>query len=108
MWPCLGCLGSPHLPRRSVNILREHLHVLDGRRRQNAMTEVEDMPWTSAGASEDIFCLIEHSARRAEQERGVEIALHGAGEADLLPGLVSRDAPVATDPIATRPPHLSQ
>ena len=45
---------SAHPSRRAVHVLREHLHVLDRRRRQDAVTEVEDVAGPSADARQDV------------------------------------------------------
>src|SRR4051812_13846786 len=82
--------------------LREHLDVLDWRRWQNAMAEVKNVSRAAADAVEDVFGAVEHPARRPEQQRRIQIALHGAIEADVFPRLVDRHAPIDADHIATR------
>src|SRR5215212_6950569 len=86
--------------RRTMNVLREHLNVLDRCRRQNAMSEIENMPWPAADAFQNAFRLVQHAPRWAEQERRIEIPLNRAVEADVLPCLIDRHAPVHADDIA--------
>src|SRR4029434_6408658 len=83
-------------------VLRTHLHVLDWRGWQDAVTEIEDVTGTVGDASEHTVCLLQHTRRRAEQQRGIEIPLHTAIGADACPGLVDRDAPVHADHVAAR------
>ena len=87
---------------RRVDVLREHLHVLDRRGRQDAVPEIEDVTRPAADAREDVVGLLEHPRRRAEQQRRIEIALDAAVGADARPRLVDRDAPVGADDVAAR------
>jgi hypothetical protein len=48
-------------------VLCKHLHVFDGRRWQNPVTEVKDMPGAAADTSKDIVGAAEHPIRRSEQ-----------------------------------------
>src|SRR5581483_7544320 len=71
-----------------MHVPRERLHVFDGNGRQDAVTEVEDVPGPSRRAREDVVGGGEDTVERAEQQRRVEIALDAAIEPDLLPRLV--------------------
>ncbi len=68
-----------------MDVLREHLHVLDGRHRQYAVPEVEDVAGTAADAFEDVVGLAEHPLHGTEQQRRVEVALHRMVVPDPLP-----------------------
>ena len=65
-----------------------------GRLGEESVTEVEDMPGSAAGASEDIRRLLADYFGGAKQDGGVEISLHGYVMAQGLPRLVERYAPV--------------
>ena len=72
------------------------------------MPQVEDVPGPPADAIEDVLGLVEHPARRSQQQRRIEVALHGAIEADVLPRLVNRHAPVHADDVAARLAQLRE
>ena len=74
--------------------------MLDGRRGQDAVPEIEYVPRPSRDPAEHVFGLFEHPAWRAEKQRGIEIALHSAIETNLLPGDVNRNTPVHADDVA--------
>ena len=68
-----GPRASAHPARGAVHVLREHLHVLDRRRRQDAVSEVEDVAGPAADARQDVVGLLEASAppgRAAASDRG--------------------------------------
>src|ERR1019366_1949587 len=100
-----GCMvaggHSPLLSRLLMHIPRERLDVLERRRRQNAMAEIENVAVSSARARQHIVGRGEHAIERPEEKRWIEVALDPAIEADALPRFVERDAPVGADHIAT-------
>src|SRR5262245_201353 len=72
-------------PRCPMNVLRKHLNVFDRCRRQDAVAEIEDMARATSDALQDVFGLIEHPPGGTEQQRGIQVSLNGAIEADVLP-----------------------
>ena len=91
-----------------MNVPRERLDVLDRRRRQDAVTEVEDVARPAAGALEHVVGGREHPIERAEQQRRIEVALDRAIGADALPRLVERRAPVGADHVAAGVAQLAR
>ena len=83
-----------------MHVARERLDVLERGRRQDAVTEVEDVAGPSARACEDLVGRREHAIERAEQQRRIEISLDAAVGADALPGFVERCAPVGANDVA--------
>src|SRR5687768_16446019 len=90
----------------TVHVLREHLDVLDRRRRQDAVSEVEDVSRTPADERKNVVGLREHPVGRPEQERGVEISLDGAVMANAVPRDIHRDTTVHPNHVTTRFPQL--
>src|SRR5688500_12504528 len=84
-----------------MDVLREHLHVLDRSRGQDAVTQIEDVARPAVDAAQHVVGLLEHPRWRAEQQRGIQVSLYGVVAADSLPGLVDRNAPVHADDVAT-------
>src|SRR4051812_46002540 len=62
--------------RLLMDVARGCLDVFDGRHRQDAVSEIEDVPWTAAGAVEDVVDGFEDALERREQNCGIEVALH--------------------------------
>jgi hypothetical protein len=54
-----------------MNILREHLDIFDGCRREDAVSEIEDVAGPAADAFQNVLGLIEHPPRRPEQQRRI-------------------------------------
>src|SRR6185503_409584 len=86
-------LGATGRARRRVDVLRQHLHVLHRRGRQQSVSEIEDVAGPPADALDDFVHLPEHPRQRPEQQRGIEVALDGAVVADARPRLVDRNPP---------------
>ena len=82
-----------------MDVLRQPLHVLHRRRRQNAVAQIEDMPDAAADARENVVRLAEHAVDWAEQKCGIEIALDRAVVPNALPGDIDR---YPTSPPAAR------
>ena len=107
--PCAIRRTPVIVPCLLVHVARERLHVLDA-------ASTGRMPWprlkmwpgrpparastSSAPASTPV--------ERAEQQRRIEVALDGAIDADALPGLVERRAPVGADHVAARLAQLAR
>ena len=91
-----------------MHVSRERLDVLDRRRGQNAVAQVEDVPRPSAGALEHFVGRGDDAIERAEQHRGIQVALDAAIEPDALPGFVERRAPVGADHVAARGTQLAE
>ena len=62
-----------------VHVPRERLDVLDRRRRQDAVAEIEDVAGPSAGAAQHVVGRGEQAIERAEQQRRIEVALDARG-----------------------------
>ena len=71
-----------------MHVPGERLHVLDRRRGQNAVAEIEDVPRSSPGTFEDIIGRSENAIERAKQQRRIEVALDAAPRSDSLPCVV--------------------
>src|SRR5215470_17207030 len=91
-----------------MNVSRDGLDVFDRCYRQDAVSEVEDVPRTAAGSFEHVVDRFENAIERCEQHGGIEIALDGAIGADAIPGLVERRAPVDADDVASRVAKLAK
>ena len=68
-----------------MHVARERLDVLDRRRRQDAVAQVEDVARPSAGARQHVVGRGEDAIERAEQQRRIEVALNRPIEADARP-----------------------
>ncbi len=71
-----------------MDVLRQRLHVIDRRRRQNAVTEIEDVPGASVCPFEHVVGAVQHAIERRQQKRRIEIALYRVVVADAIPGFV--------------------
>src|SRR5947207_5774794 len=91
-----------------MHVSRERLHVLDRRRRQNAVAQIEDVPRASAGLLEDLVGGGDDAIERAQEHGGIQVALDAAIEPDALPGFVERRAPVCADDVAPRLTQLAE
>src|SRR3989442_1670865 len=83
----------------AMHPLHHRLQGLDRRLGENAVPEVEDVPWAPRGAGEHVPHLpLKLRPRRQERDR-IEVALNGTGRRgpDPLPRGVQRDAPVYAD-----------
>ncbi len=77
--------------------LDNRLNVLDRGLRQNAVAQVENMPWSAVGKLEDgIDPLFDLVSWREQYER-VEVALHCTVMADKIPAAIERNTPVDSD-----------
>src|SRR5262245_57631961 len=83
-----------------VHVPRERLDVLERGRRQNTVSEVENVTRPSTRACKHFVGRGEYAIERSEQQRRIEVALDAAVEADALPRLVERRPPVGADHIA--------
>ena len=71
--------------RGLMHVARERLDVFEGTRRQDAVPEIEDVPGTARGAGDHVGRAFEQPLARAEQQRGIEVALDPAVVADARP-----------------------
>src|SRR5437762_2787284 len=85
--------------RGAMDILGEHLDMLDGCGRKDPVPEVEDVSCFAADAREDVVGLAEHPFGGSEQHGRIQISLHRTVAANPLPCVVERNAPVDTDDI---------
>src|SRR5260370_12106728 len=65
------------------------------------MPQVEYMPGTIVGTTQDIQHTLLHNLPGRQQERRVKVALYTPVIADTRPGRVKINAPIAADNIAT-------
>src|SRR5262245_61999442 len=92
----------------TMDVLSERLDVLDRRRGENAMSQIEDVPWLPVRSLQHIVGCGQHAIERCQQDRGIQIALNGAIVPDALPRLIQWDAPVGADDITTRFAHIAK
>src|SRR5512145_1050608 len=69
------------------------------------MAEVEDVPRLCARAAQDVVDAAEQPLLRTEQQRWVEVALHGEVRTDDLAAAVEGSAPVEADDVSSRLTH---
>ena len=89
-----------------MNVLREHLHVLDRRRRQDAVTEIEDVPRTAADASEDV-CPPDRSMRAGGPSSNVGSRLPCTPRSKPICPTPRRSARASRRRSRRRPPHAA-
>src|SRR6202171_1581782 len=85
-----------------VHCLDEKLQVLERRRGQDPMPEVEDVTRPSAGTAEDVTRARAHEVGRPQQHRWIEVALDAAVMAAPLPAGVQRHSPVERHDVGPR------
>src|SRR5437588_12989060 len=90
--PVRGSGDTGDLPL--VDSLDQQLQVLQGRLRQHAVAEVEDVAGTAAGPPEDVLSALADELGGSQQDGRVEVALHAASVADAFPAAVQRHPPV--------------
>ena len=73
--------------RLLVHVARERLHVLDRRRRQDAVAEIEDVAGRPPARARTSSVAGEDAIERAEQQRRIEIALDARGRGRCAPTL---------------------
>ena len=78
----------------------ERLYVLDGRAREDAVPEVEDVAGAARGATQDLLGGAVRPMARTEEQRRIEVALDGPVGPNRAPRLVQRNAPVGADDVA--------
>jgi len=88
-------MGKPE----TMNVLRKRLHVLDRCGRQNPVTQIEDVSRSSVGHLEDGVGPRKHPIDWRQQQRGIQVALNRAIEADARPCFVKWNAPVGANHI---------
>jgi hypothetical protein len=81
--------------------------MLDRRRRQNAVAQVENMSIAAGSPVQDIFHPAFNFMERAIQCDRIQVPLHGAIVTDHGPCLIEMDAPINADDIASSLPHLA-
>ena len=100
-----SCVSS--CSRVLMHVARERLHVLDRRRRQDAVTEVEDVARRVRRARQDFVGRGEHAIERAEQQRRIEIALD-ARDRDRCAPTLRRAACASRRRSRRRPPRAAR
>ena len=75
---------------------------------QDAVAEVEDVPAPPRDGVQDAVGRLFDALPGAQENRGVEVALHAAPRAEGLPAAVDRHAPVEADDVAPRRLHLAE
>src|SRR4051812_44287555 len=65
------------------------LNILDRCSREYTVAQIKDMPWPAGGGSQNsVDLLLNRRQRRAAENYGVEIALHGNVVPDAPPGVI--------------------
>src|SRR5262249_17788 len=91
-----------------MNVPRQRLHVFQRSRGQDTVSEVEKVPWTAVRARRHFVGRGEHAIERSEEQCRIEVALDAAVEADALPRLIERSAPIGADHVAAGLAHLAE
>src|SRR5437764_283947 len=92
-----GRMSGTRAHRRSLDELCEPSHRLRLRVRQHSVTEIENVPRPAGRAREHIERGGLGPLPWAEQQRGIEVALHAAIVAGQRPAVIERNAPVEAD-----------
>src|SRR4030088_65765 len=95
--PVRGSRDTCHLP--FVDRLDEQLQIFERRRGGDAVTQVEDVTWPAACATQHIASTGSDQFGRPEEHRRVQVALDASVEADHPPADVQRYAPIERDDI---------
>src|SRR5262245_50731291 len=98
-------MAGPRLlvPRAQlVDRVHERPHGIDGRVREDAVPEVEDVSRPAGRLREDGGDALANDPRRREQRAGIEIPLDRTMRADPPPCLRERDSPVDADDVSAR------
>src|SRR5450759_370728 len=85
-----------------VHRLDEDLQILQWRRRQDPVPEVEDVARPAAGTAENVAGALAHQLRRPEEHRRIEVALDPAVVAHPLPARVEGHPPVERHDVGSR------
>src|SRR5216683_573525 len=70
------------------------LHILDRGLWQNAMAEIENVSWPSAGTAQNFLRARLQFFPAGEEQNRIQVALHGAAKFQAAPAFVQRNAPV--------------
>src|SRR5262245_13281871 len=88
-----------------MHVLDEKPHILDRGLGENAVAEVEDVPWATGcllqdrlGARRDLFLSRKKNYR-------IEVPLHSAAMGEHPPTAIERNAPVESDDVGIRLLH---
>ncbi len=84
-------------PRKFMHRVDQCDRIINRRLREDAVAEVEDVAGAAGGLSENFGGAAADFGAVGEKHAGVEVALHGAVEADGAPGVVEANAPVDAD-----------
>src|SRR3954470_17761446 len=76
--------------------------------REDAVAEVEEVPGAARGSGEHVERRRLDPLPGAEEDGGIEIPLHAALEADLVPAAVEVDPPVEADHVAAGGGHVPE
>jgi len=91
-----------------VHVLDEELHVLDGRPREDSVSEVENVSRTTRRLSQNQVDPIEKDLLRREERERIEVALDRDALSDFVPAPIEIDTPIETDDVPSRLAHLSK
>src|SRR5437773_12530354 len=86
-----------------MNVARERLDALERRRRQDAVTEVEDVSRPPARPRQYVVGGVEYLVDGPEQQRRIEVALNPPAVADPVQGSVDRRPPAAPNTVPPAP-----
>src|ERR1700674_357589 len=90
--PVAGSSDTRDLPL--VDGFDEELKILERRRWQHAMPEIEDVTRPSAGAAEHVTRAVADQLGRTEEHCRIEVALDTSIVTDSFPAVVQRNSPV--------------
>ena len=74
-----------------MHILGEHLDMFDRCGREDAVTQIEDVPGPSARATQHVVRLLEHPRGGTQQQCWIQVSLNGVTRSDSSPRLIDRN-----------------
>ena len=81
--------------------------MLDRRRRQNAVAQIENMSIAASSPAQNVFHPAFNFMERRIQYDRIQVPLYGAIVTDHGPCLIEMDAPINANDIASGFPHLA-
>src|SRR5271157_236031 len=87
------------LRRVLADVIAERFHVVHRSFWKDAVAQIEDVAGASSGLAQNVFGARLEFLPIGEEQHRIEIALHGAFEAEALPSGVERNAPVEANDV---------
>src|SRR5262249_52047221 len=88
-----------------VDSFHKQLHVIVRSRRQNSMSQIEDMPGPTSGLLQNSRHSPPDFLWIGQQNHGIEVALDGHVVTDLVPPAVKADPPIQSDDVPSSLTH---